>query len=49
VVSVNFMFRFCNKLVRAAPYEFGSDEYIGLELYTAWRGQSLPVETPAIR
>jgi sulfur-oxidizing protein SoxA len=49
VVSVNFMFRFCNKLVRATPYEFGSGEYIGLELYAAWRGQSLIVETPSIR
>jgi sulfur-oxidizing protein SoxA len=49
VVSVNFMFRFSNRLVRATPYEFGSDAYIGLELYAAWRGQSLPVETPSIR
>ena len=49
VVSVNFLFRFCNSRVRAAPYDFGSEEYIGLELYTTWRGQGLPVETPAVR
>ena len=49
VISANFMFRFCNKLVRATPFEFGSEENIGLELYTTWRGQSLPVETPSIR
>jgi sulfur-oxidizing protein SoxA len=49
VISLNFMFRFCNGRVRAAPYDFGSDEYIGLELYTSWRGRGLPVETPAIR
>lgn len=49
MVSVNFMFRFCTSRVRAAPYDFGSDEYIGLELYTAWRGQGLKVETPSTR
>jgi sulfur-oxidizing protein SoxA len=49
VVSVNFMFRFCNKLVRATPYDFGSEEYVNLELYMAWRGQGLPVESPSIR
>ena len=49
VVSLNFLFRFCNSRVRAAPFDFGSEEYIGLELYTTWRGQGLPVETPAVR
>jgi sulfur-oxidizing protein SoxA len=49
VISLNFMFRFCNGRVRAAPFDFGSDEYIGLELYTAWRGRGLPVETPSVR
>jgi len=49
VVSVSFLFRFCNSRVRAAPYDFGSEAYVGLELYTTWRGQGLPVETPAVR
>ena len=49
VVSVNFLFRFCNSRVRAASYHFGAEAYVGLELYTAWRGQGLPVATPAVR
>ncbi len=48
-VSTHFMFRFCNARVRAEPFDFGAEEYIGLELYSAWRGQGLPVETPAVR
>ena len=48
-VSTHFMFRFCTARVRATPFNFGADEYIGLELYTAWRGRGLPVETPAVR
>ena len=39
----------CNKQVRAKPFKKGSDEYLSLELYLAWRGQGLPVETPAVR
>ena len=48
-VSTHFMFRLCTERVRATPFDFGADEYIGLELYTAWRGRGLPVETPAVR
>jgi len=47
--SVQRMFRWCNEGVRAEPYDFGSDEYIGLEIYLAERGRGLPVETPAVR
>jgi L-cysteine S-thiosulfotransferase len=47
--SVHRMFEWCNTSVRAEPYLLGSDEYINLELYMAWRGRGLPVETPAIR
>jgi sulfur-oxidizing protein SoxA len=43
------MFEWCNTSVRAEPYPLGSDEYVDLELYLAWRGRGLPVETPAIR
>ena len=35
--------------VRGIPYEPLSDEAVALELYVAWRGTGLPVETPAVR
>jgi sulfur-oxidizing protein SoxA len=35
--------------MRAEPYELGSPEFVALELYLAWRGKGLPVETPAVR
>jgi sulfur-oxidizing protein SoxA len=47
--STHRMFEWCNTSVRAEPYPLGSDEYVNLELYMAWRGRGLPVETPAIR
>jgi L-cysteine S-thiosulfotransferase len=47
--STHRMFAWCNTSVRAEPYPDGSDEYVNLELYLAWRGRGLPVETPAIR
>jgi sulfur-oxidizing protein SoxA len=47
--STHRMFDWCNTSVRAEPYPYGSDEYVNLELYMAWRGRGLPVETPAIR
>jgi sulfur-oxidizing protein SoxA len=47
--STHRMFAWCNTSVRAEPYPDGSDEYVDLELYLAWRGRGLPVETPAIR
>ena len=47
--SVHRMFEWCNTSVRAEPYPLGSDEYVNLELFVAWRGRGLPVETPAIR
>jgi sulfur-oxidizing protein SoxA len=43
------MFAWCNTSVRALPSPFGADEYVNLELYVAWRGRGLPVETPAVR
>jgi len=49
VGSVHRRFRGCNKMVRAKPFAYGSDEYTGLELYTKWRGQGLPIEAPAVR
>ena len=47
--SAHRMFEWCNTSVRAEPYAYGSEEYVNLELYLAWRGRGLPVETPAIR
>jgi sulfur-oxidizing protein SoxA len=49
VGSIHRRFRGCNKMVRAKPYAYGADEYVNLELYLAWRGRGLPVETPAVR
>jgi sulfur-oxidizing protein SoxA len=47
--STHRMFEWCNVSVRAEPYPLGADEYVNLELFMAWRGRGLPVETPAIR
>ena len=47
--SIHRRFRGCNKQVRAKPYGYGSDEYVNLELYVAWRGRGLSVETPGVR
>ena len=49
VGSTHRRFRGCNKQVRSTPYAYGSDEYLNLELFVAWRGRGLLVETPAIR
>jgi sulfur-oxidizing protein SoxA len=43
------MFQWCNTNVRSEPYAYGSEEYLALELYLAWRSRGLPVETPAVR
>ena len=47
--SVQRMFAWCNTAVRAEPFPYGSDEYVNLELYMAWRARGLLVETPAVR
>lgn len=47
--STHRMFAWCNVSVRAEAYPYGADEYVNLELFVAWRGRGLPVETPAIR
>jgi sulfur-oxidizing protein SoxA len=49
VGSIHRRFRGCNKNIRAKPFGYGSDEYVNLELYVAWRGRGLPIETPAVR
>lgn len=47
--STHRMFAWCSAAVRAEPLPYGADEYVNLELYVAWRGRGLPVETPAVR
>lgn len=47
--SSHRMFAWCNTAIRAEPLAYGADEYINLELYLAWRGRGLGVETPAVR
>lgn len=47
--SAHRMFIWCNVAVRAEPFPYGADDYVNLELYLAWRGRGLPVETPAVR
>jgi sulfur-oxidizing protein SoxA len=49
VASRHRMFEWCNTSIRAEPYPLGSPEYLSLELYVAWRGRGLAVETPAVR
>jgi sulfur-oxidizing protein SoxA len=49
VGSLHRRFRECAGLARAEPYPYGSDEYVALELYIAWRGRGLPVEAPSVR
>jgi len=47
--SLHRRFRGCNKNIRAQPYGYGSDEYLALETYLAWRGRGLAVEGPSVR
>jgi sulfur-oxidizing protein SoxA len=47
--STHRMFAWCNVSVRAEAYPYGADEYVNLELFAAWRGRGLSVETPAVR
>ena len=47
--STHRMFAWCNTSVRSEPYPLGSDDYVNLELFVAWRGRGLSVETPAVR
>jgi sulfur-oxidizing protein SoxA len=49
VGSLHRRFVGCMEDVRAEPYAAGSDEFVALELYTAWRGTGLPIETPSVR
>jgi sulfur-oxidizing protein SoxA len=48
-VSLHARFDACFGVMRADPFGAGSPEYVALELYLAWRGNGLPIETPAVR
>jgi L-cysteine S-thiosulfotransferase len=47
--SVHRRFQACNESVGAQPEPLGSQTYIALEWFLAWRGRGLAVETPAVR
>lgn len=47
--SLHRRLRACSLGVRAEILPAGSPEYTALELYLAWRGDGLPLESPGIR
>lgn len=49
VGSVHRRFKGCMSNIRAEPFPVGEEDFLSLELYTAWRGNGLPIETPAVR
>jgi sulfur-oxidizing protein SoxA len=49
LVPLHERFEGCIFDVRGLPFKPLSDEFVALELYVAWRGIGLPVETPAVR
>ena len=49
VGSTHRRFKGCMKNIRAEPFKVGKDDFLALELYTSWRGNGLPIETPAVR
>ncbi len=49
VGSLQRRLRNCMIGVRAEPYEYGSPEFVELELYLMWRARGMKMETPAVR
>lgn len=47
--SAHRRFRGCNNNIRATKLAYGHEDYVALELYLAWRGNGLDVETPSVR
>ncbi len=47
--SIHGRFKGCIRDTRAHTFAPGSPEFRALELYVAWRGQGLSVETPSVR
>ena len=49
VGSLERRLRNCMVGVRAEPYAFGSNEFLELELFLAWRARAMPLESPGVR
>ena len=49
IASVHRRFQFCNNQARAEPLKIGHDDYNALQLYIAWRGNGLLLESPSVR
>jgi len=47
--SLQRRLRNCMAGARAAPYAYGAEAFVDLELYLMWRANGMPVETPAVR
>jgi sulfur-oxidizing protein SoxA len=47
--SLERRLRACLSGIRAEMLPYGSQEYLDLELFLAWRTQGLPIETPGVR
>jgi L-cysteine S-thiosulfotransferase len=47
--SLHRRLRACSLGVRAEVLDYGAPEYLALELYLAWRGEGLPIESPGVR
>ncbi|MEQ1647405.1 MAG: sulfur oxidation c-type cytochrome SoxA [Hyphomicrobiaceae bacterium] len=47
--SLHRRIRSCSIGVRAEVLPYGAPSYLALELYLAWRGGSLPMESPGVR
>jgi len=47
--SIHGRFKGCIRDTRAHTFKPGSEEFRALELYVAWRGQGLSIETPSVR
>ena len=47
--SIHGRFKGCIRDTRAHTFDPGSPEFRALELYVAWRGEGLSVETPSVR
>ncbi|WP_084421305.1 sulfur oxidation c-type cytochrome SoxA [Henriciella litoralis] len=47
--SLQRRLRDCDAGVRAEPLDYGSDDYLAVELYLAKRAEGLPLESPGVR
>jgi L-cysteine S-thiosulfotransferase len=47
--SLQRRLRACSLGVRAEVHDYGHPDYLALELYLAWRGEGLPMESPGVR